>query len=216
MSGIALLAVPAVAGVALAAPFIVLVVLGPKWAPATPLLEILAFAGITHVLQSNSYAAFIALGKPGTYAKIQMFHVGVLLVLLAVLVPQYGAYGAAWAYLVSALMALPVNFHFIVRSLGLTLANLLPPLWRPLASAALMYGAGKLWGPGIPAATASSTEAILPLIACIAFGAAVYVAVDLLLWLASGRPEGAETWLLRLAKAAIRSMRARLSSVRSA
>jgi O-antigen/teichoic acid export membrane protein len=216
MSGIALLAVPAVAGVALAAPFIVLAVLGPKWAPAIPLLEILAFAGITHVLQSNSYAAFIALGKPGTFAKIQMFHVGVLLAMLAVLVPPYGAYGAAWAYLVAALVALPVNFHFIVRSLGLTLGSLLPPLWRPLASAALMYGAGKLWGPAVPAATASSSEAIWPLLACVALGATVYVAVDLLLWLASGRPNGAETWLLRVAKAAMLSVRARLSSARSA
>ena len=216
MSGIALLAVPAVAGVALAAPFIVPAMLGPKWAPAIPLLEILAFAGITHVLQSNSYAAFIALGRPGTYAKIQMFHVGVLLVMLAVLVPQYGAHGAAWAYLVAALAALPVNFHFIVRALGLAPASLGPPLWRPLAGAALMYGAGKLWGPAAPAAFASSAEAILPLLACIALGAAVYVAADLLLWLASGRPAGAETWLLRLAKAAILSLRARLSSARSA
>jgi len=215
MSGIALLAVPAVAGVALAAPLIVLVVLGTTWAPAVPLLEILAFAGITQVLQSNSYAAFIALGKPGTYAKIQMFHVGVLLVALAVLVPLHGAQGAAWAYLVAALMALPVNFYLIVRSLGLTLASLLPPLWRPLASAAMMYGTGKLWGPVVPA-SASSTDAILPLAACIALGASVYVGVDLLLWLASGRPDGAETWMLRVAKGAIQSVRSRLSSARSA
>ena len=216
LSGIALLAVPAVAGVALAAPFIVVAMLGPKWTPAIPLLEILAFAGITQVLQSNSYAAFIALGRPGTFAKIQLFHVAVLLVMLAVLVPLHGAYGAAWAYLVAALAALPVNFHFIVRALGIGLSSLLPALWRPLASAGLMFGAGKLWGPAIPLDPRSSTEAIVPLFACVALGVVVYVGVDLLLWLASGRPAGAETWLLRAAKAAIQSVRARLSAARSA
>lgn len=216
MSGIALLAVPAVAGVALAAPFIVPVMLGPKWIAAVPLLELLAFAGITHVLQSNSYAAFIALGRPGTYAKIQLFHVAVLIALLAWLVPAHGALGGAWAYLIAAIAALPVNFVLIMRALDLRMARLVPALWRPLASAAVMYGTAKVWGPAPLAATATSAEALLPLVACIALGAVVYVMVDMLLWVASGRPAGAEAWMLRLATSAARSARDRFSSSRDA
>ena len=64
MGVISLLAVPAVAGLAATAPFVILLVLGPKWRDAISVLEVLAFYGVTQVLQTNAYSAFLALGKP--------------------------------------------------------------------------------------------------------------------------------------------------------
>ncbi len=197
MSGIALLGVPAVAGVALAAPFIVLLVLGPRWAAAQPLLEILAFFGISQVLQSNAYAALIALGKPGLFAKLNGLQVALLLLFLLILTPRAGATGAAWAYVIAALGALPVNLFSLARSLGLRIRDYAIATWRPVVSAALMYGAGRAWGPVLPPGARTSLQALLPFLACVAFGAATYIAAAALLWLAAGRPEGAETWLLR-------------------
>jgi lipopolysaccharide exporter len=197
MSGIALLAVPAVAGIALAAPFVVLLVLGPQWKDATPLLEVLAFFGITQVLQSNAYAAFIALGKPEVFAKINTIHVVFLLVALAVFTPYYGARGAAWAYVVAALAALPFNFFFITRFLGVRPMQFVQCSWRPMASAAAMFLVGMWIGPKLPPAAHTSAQAALPLAACIGLGVASYVGAELLLWIAAGRPEGAETWLMR-------------------
>ncbi len=213
MGGIALIAVPAVAGVALTAPFIVLLVLGPKWTAAQSLLEVLAFFGITQVLQSNAYAAFIALGKPGVFAKINSFHVVALLICLSVLTPLHGAPGAAWAYVIAALAALPVNFWFIIRFLGLRSLDFVAQLWRPLLSAAVMYATGKLWGPGLPAGARTSADAIVPLVSAVALGAAIYIATDLLLWLVSGRPEGAEKWLLREFRSAVSFARARIAAL---
>ncbi|MEO8132695.1 MAG: polysaccharide biosynthesis C-terminal domain-containing protein, partial [Betaproteobacteria bacterium] len=202
-------------GVALAAPFIVLLALGPKWTDARTLLEIIAFSGITQVLQSNSYSALIALGRPGQYARISAFHVVVLLLFLLLLVPRYGAHGAAWAYLIAATATLPVNFFYITRSLEVRPIDVIANLWRPLLSAGLMYGIGRLWGPVLAPDAASSIDAILPLFACVAMGAATYVVADALLWLLSGRPAGAETWLLRKVQSAVRSLRERLGSPRS-
>lgn len=197
MSGIALLGVPAVAGVALAAPFIVLLVLGPKWIQARMLLEILAFFGITQVLQSNAYAALLALGKPGVFTKINGFQVSVLLVCLIALTPSHGATGAAWAYVIAAIAALPVNFFYITKFLGVHAREFLTAVWRPVVSAAVMYLTGRMWGPTLPATAHASMDALVPFLTCVALGAATYVATEVLLWLAAGRPAGAETWMLR-------------------
>lgn len=197
MSGIALLGVPAVAGVALAAPSIVLLVLGPTWSAAQRLLEVLAFFGISQVLQSNSYAALIALGKPGLFARVNALQVGLLLAALLVLTPSWGALGAAWAYVIAALGALPVNLLYLTRQLSVTGRELLTAVWRPLVSAAAMYGGGRLWGPVLPATATTSAAAFAPFAQCVIFGASVYVAIDASLWLAAGRPRGAETWILR-------------------
>jgi lipopolysaccharide exporter len=213
MSGIALLAVPAVAGVALAAPFIVLLALGPKWTAARALLEVLAFYGITQVLQSNAYSAFIALGKPAVFAKINSIHVAALLVCLLVLTPRYGALGAAWAYVIAALAALPINFFYISKFLHVRAIEVVVALWRPLVSSAVMFAVGKLFGPILPAGAASSADAFIPFAKCVAVGAASYVSVDALLWFVAGRPEGAETWLLRQLHALTRLARTRFAGI---
>jgi hypothetical protein len=51
----------------------------------------------------------------------------------------------------------------------------------------------------------------VPLISCIALGAVTYVAVDVLLWLIAGRPNGAETWILKEFRAAVNVARARIA-----
>ncbi len=207
MSGIALLGVPAVAGVALAAPFIVLLVLGPQWTEARALLEILAFFGITQVLQSNAYSAFIALGKPSIFAKINAFHVVALLICLVALTPSFGAHGAAWGYVIAAIAALPVNFYYITKFLGLRAIDVVAGLWRPLAATAVMFVTGKLFGPELTSAAVSSADAVVPLAICVASGAATYVVADILLWMLAGRPDGAERWMLSQLQNTARSLR---------
>ena len=197
MSGIALLGIPAVAGVALAAPFIVLVALGPRWSAAQSLLEVLAFVGVSQVLLSNSYAALIALGKPGLFTRVGALHVGLQLAGLVALTPSWGALGAAWAFAIAALGSLPLNLRYVMRQLGLSVGELLTAVWRPLLSATVMYATGRLWGPRLPPGAASSVAALVPLAICVALGAATYIATDLALWLAVGRPAGAEAWMLR-------------------
>ena len=192
-----------------------LVALGPKWTDATALLEILAFFGIAQVLQSNSYSAFIALGKQHVFARITAFRVVVLLACLLFFTPLYGTLGAAWTYLIAALAAMPLNFFFITRFLGLRATDVLAGLWRPLLSAGVMYGIGRQWGPTLPATAVSSADALIPFIACVALGAVTYVAADLLLWFICRRPAGAETWLLHEVRSRIQAARTRFATPRS-
>lgn len=199
MGVISILAVPAVAGLAATAPFVIMLVLGPKWREAIAVLEVLAFFGITQVLQTNAYAAFLALGRPDVFVRINAIHVVALLTALFALTPTYGMIGAAWAFVISALIALPVNFVIITRFLGLRLLDLVSAVWRPLVSATLMYLVVRFGGPASNNLT-SSLDALLPLIGAVLLGVVVYVTSSAVLWLLAGKPAGAESWLLEQAQ----------------
>jgi O-antigen/teichoic acid export membrane protein len=197
MAVVALLAVPAVAGFAACAPFLVLLLLGPKWFQAAQLIEILAFFGITQVMQSNAYSAFLALGKPQVFVRLTAIHVPVLLTLLIGLTTWLGLKGAAWAYVAASAIIMPIDFYFITRFLGLAPATYIARLWRPVCSAALMYAGVRALGPSLPTAAMPALQAAYSLATCVAIGAPIYIGAVTLLWLASGQPEGtAESWIL--------------------
>lgn len=208
MSMVALLAVPAVAGFAVCAPFLILLLLGPKWVQAAELIQILAFYGITQVMQSNAYSAFLALGRPQVFVTITLIHVSILMTLLISLTLAFGLRGAAWAYVITSTLVMPVDFYFITRYMGLQPMAYVSQLWRPICAAALMYVIVRFAGPAPLVAVLSTAQAAYSLAACIAIGAPVYALAVALLWLAAGRPDGtAETWML----ARIRSAWARLA-----
>jgi O-antigen/teichoic acid export membrane protein len=197
MSVVALLAVPVVAGFAVTAPFLVLLILGPKWQDAATIITVLAFFGITQVLQSNAYAAFLALGKPQVFVKITAIHVCMLQPALVALTARWGIVGAAWAYVAAAILVLPVNFIFITRFLELPSREFISQLWRPICSSGIMYVAVHLYGPPAPGNLIPATQAAASLAACALLGAPVYVASVMGLWLVSGKPPGAEMWILK-------------------
>ena len=195
MGMVALIAVPAVAGFAVCAPFLVLLLLGPKWTEAAGLIQILAFYGIATVLQSNAYSAFVALDKPQIFVRINAIHVCVLLALLASLTPHFGIQGAAWAYVVTVIIVLPVNFYFITRFLGLRATEFAGQVWRPLCGAVIMYLGVRMLGPALPRSAIPGGQAAVSLMTCIGLGVPIYVLTVVALWFTSGRPAGsAETW----------------------
>jgi O-antigen/teichoic acid export membrane protein len=198
MAMISLVAVPAVAGFAACASFLVLLVLGPKWIEAANLIRILAFFGITQVLQSNAYSAFLAIGRPQIFVKINAIHVGILLPLMLGLTPFFGISGSAWAYVITAATILPVNFFFITRYLGIRRADLIAELWRPLLAATVMYASVRFFGPPLPLTAPPPVQLAASLGLCVAIGVPVYTFCVTVLWLLAGRPkDSAEAFMLR-------------------
>ncbi len=190
MATVALVAVPAVAGVALCAPFLVLFLLGPKWTQAAPLIEVLAFSGISQVMQSNAYSAFLALGKPEVYVRITSVQVSILVALLIALTSWQSTEGAAWAYVLSSAITLPISFYVIGRHLGLRPSRYLAALWRPVVGTLFMYLGVRLFGPALPGAVAlPASSAVYSLFVCFAIGAPLYLVVLITLWVFAGRPQ---------------------------
>jgi lipopolysaccharide exporter len=203
MALVALVAVPAVAGTALCAPFIVLLFLGQKWAPAADLIEILAFYGITRVIQTNAYAAYLALGKAQYSAAMSSIYVSVLIVLLIVLTRLYGLEGAAWAYVISSGIGVPLDFFLMTRFMGVRPMGYVSSLWRPLFSAALMYLVVRSVGPPLPGTNAlSPSREAYSLAIYILVAGPTYIFTDLVLWAISGLPsDTAEGVILRKVRA---------------
>lgn len=211
LSLVALVAIPAVAGVALCAPFMVLLFLGQKWAATADLIEILAFYGITRVIQSNAYSAYLALGKPQYFVGMTSICVAVLVSLLVTLTTSYGLHGAAWAYVIMSAISVPLDFYFITRFMGVRPTAYISSLWRPMCSAGLMYVVVRALGPAPPGgAILTAGQAAYSLVLCIAIGAPAYIICDSLCWLISGRPDdSAESVVFRK----VREFWSRASSV---
>ncbi len=197
MSVVCLIAVPAIAGIAATAKLLVAVLLGPKWLEAQHILPVLAFFGITQVMQSNAYAAYLALGRPDLSARITSIHVAILLGALIVFTRWYGLMGAAIAYLLTAVLVLPITFAFVFRLIDLRARAFFGVVWRPLLAALGMY----LIVAGVVNVVSRAGHGTglnaLNLIGVILLGIASYAIMVLALWLVSGRPEGAERLLLR-------------------
>jgi lipopolysaccharide exporter len=187
---IALLAFPAVLGVAATAKLIVPVLLGPNWSQAVPVLTLLAFFGFTNVIQSNAQAAYLALGRADVPAKINATHVAVQVVALLFLAKLYGLIGAAIAFLVTAAIMIPLSLGVILHMLNIPVSMFLARVWRPIMAAGAMYVAVHFYVQFVGAA--AGFGAAMHLLAAIAIGAVTYVALILLLWTMAGRPHSAE------------------------
>lgn len=187
---LALLTVPAAAGIFAVAPYMVPVVLGEKWLATTPLLEVLTFNGAILLFHSSMCTLLIAIGFPRMVAKINGVYVVILLVSLVILA-KFGAIGAAYAALLTTVLSTPVYTFFIKKNVGLGLGSFIRAASRPVLASFLMIMSVRYAFPEY-ADTMSTLNASLILILSILLGAVVYIACIVIFWLILGRPKGAE------------------------
>ena len=192
MSMICLVAIPAVAGIAATANIIVPLVLGPNWISAIPILQVLAMFGISQVMLSNAYALFLSLGRGDVFSRLNGLFVVILIALLVVLVPKYGVVGGAYAYLITALVTLPLSIFVILRTLRLAAKKYIANIWRPIVSAAIMFFLVREYSGRI-----ASNEQVVVLVTqmfkSILLGCVIYISTVIFLWVVSGCPVSAES-----------------------
>ena len=124
MSVIAILSIPAAAGIAATADLLVPLMLGPNWIEAIPLIQILAFSGVIAVMETNIGAAYLALGRPQILTVVYTVFSSTFVVFLILLVPRYGPTGAAQASLLAGLVNVPLQIFMMRRTLGITIGDL--------------------------------------------------------------------------------------------
>ena len=188
---LAILAVPAAAGIYAVAPFLVPVVLGTKWLAAVPLMEVLALNGGLLLFHSSICTVLIANGHPDRVTKTNALYVVMLLILLGALVPAYGITGAAAAALTASILATPIYLVQVRRSVGVPTNVYSRVAVRPVLAALAMAGLIR-WALPSWTAAMSLAESLGWLIGGILSGMAIYAAAVVLLWVATGRPDGAE------------------------
>ncbi len=193
-----LVAIPASAGLALVAPQVVPLMLGPQWAMAIPLVQILAIACLANAVLSSATCLLITLERVKVLALFTWAQVALFAGLAFGLFAGAHALQVAWlrlaVSLVSDLAFMAVLVHVFKP---LRMADLLRGVLRPVLAALGMAAGLQLleghWG---------QTSAPAVLATKVLLGAALYSAAVLLLWLAAGQPEGAESTLLGHLKAA--------------
>jgi O-antigen/teichoic acid export membrane protein len=193
---IALVAVPAVAGLAAVSPLVIRLLLGPRWEEVVPVLSILAFYGLARVLGSNAYTVCVVLGRMNMWVRTTMVHVAMLLPLLIVFTRMHGLAGAAVAYVVAAFLILPVSIGITTRVLRIRIGDVVAALWRPVLASGLMYACvTSVAGPA--QAGASLVQSAVELSLLVGLGVGTYGAAIAMMWWMAGRPDGAERVMVR-------------------
>jgi lipopolysaccharide exporter len=203
---IAIVAAPASIGVAAAAKPLVLALFGNKWIEAVGVVQILALNGGIHALASNHYSTYLALGQTRLQPIVGAVHVAVLIPLMLLLSRSLGVIGAAYAELGASILSIAVSYALLVRVLKLSARVYLAVLWRPVLAAACM-GYAVDWAIRKFSAPASPILPVWQLAAAIPLGIVAYSVILTLLWLLSGRPRGAESFLQERLAGAIRPPR---------
>lgn len=192
---IALIAIPASTGLACIAAPAVLVILGSQWIEAIPLLRLFAFAGLVGALQSNLHLVIVALGKPKANTLVSAVTLLLSLPIFIFASFRYGVMGAAWSYLVFALVSLCTIQVVFLRLTGVKVRAYLATIWRPaissLALAGVILGIGGLFD-----IQAKEGQNLLRLLSLIFVGVLIYSVSILGLWRISGKPHGAEKTIL--------------------
>lgn len=133
------IAFPAFTGIAVLAPELVAVVLGPKWLPSAPVLRVLAIVGILHSVYYFNATLFVAAGKPSWRFFVTLANAiaSVTGFLLAV---RWGITAVATAYVLSAYILAPLPLWLLHRMFGFHPAEYLRLHLAPLAASAAMAG----------------------------------------------------------------------------
>jgi len=193
-----LVGIPAGVGVALVAPKAVPVLLGTRWQFAVPFVQVLGFVEVASSLIHSSQYMLLSLGRIRTLAIYFTIQFGLLLSLLVVVFPTAGAMVVAQARLGVAAVGLLVMLVLAGQAVPeLRYRSFLRSAWRPVTATLVMAAAVSL-----TASQFGGSSHFVALLAEVAVGVGTYGIVIALLWGLSGRPEGAETYILRSARLA--------------
>ena len=195
----ALLTVPAGVGLSMVAAPLVGLAFGPGWEPAVPVLRILALSCTIMVFGHLSLHLLSAHALLGRLVGITLAGAGVRVVFLLLLIPLFGLAGAAAGAAASVLLEQALMVATALRRFRVGAAAMVRRVWRPVLAAAVMAAVLAASGAGW-----SDDPGSLGLIEAVAGGGLSYVAVLLAAWYLVGRPDGAETDVLKLLVVQIR------------
>ncbi|HZU91426.1 MAG TPA: lipopolysaccharide biosynthesis protein [Stellaceae bacterium] len=192
------LTLPAGVGISLVADPLVRLMLGEQWLSAVPLVQILGLAGAMFAPAYVAEALFKAEGRPHLN-----FHVGVVATcvkvpLFVALVSAFGLKGGAIAATLAIAVQQICYLAIISRQIGSGVGELLRETWRSLVATAVMAGILAALGLGWEHGTTGAIGAAHSFFIACPVGALFYAAALLGIWLIQGRPEGAESDMLRL------------------
>ncbi|MDT3670684.1 MAG: lipopolysaccharide biosynthesis protein [Aromatoleum sp.] len=190
-----LIGIPAGVGLAVVAHDAVLLLLGEKWLAAVPFVQLLGLANVASAIGTSGGYLMVTLGRTKAFALLSWAKTCAFVLMVLVTGVAANAADIAVMRLCAGLFGLVVTLWMVMRALeNLRLAEIAGLVARPLlGSVAMAYVVDLLFGAAgdLPVLAALTLE--------IGTGVLVYSGTVIALWIVSGRPEGAESWLVRKA-----------------
>ncbi|WP_207537004.1 oligosaccharide flippase family protein [Sabulicella rubraurantiaca] len=203
------LLLPLTVGIAILAPEIQVVALGPNWVGTAPLIALCALFAFADSKAHFTHGVFTVLDEMGrlvaTYVTMSLLRLPII-ILGAV---YSGAVGLLLMMVATAIMNALVWHWQAGRLLGHNLVAVGEQAWRPSIAALVMYVAVTLLRDALPATSPDVVGALMRTVMLVAPGAVVHVTTQLLLWWIQGRPPGAEQRLLSLFTSGLQRLRNR-------
>lgn len=192
---LAIIAIPAAAGLFAVTPFFVPVILGNKWLGGVPLMEVLTISGALLMFQSSICSILIAKGYPQIVTRANALFVVMLLGFMVLFVSLFGTLGAAYAALATTTVTMPCYLYELRLRVGVQFSLFFHAVTRPVAASIAMIlivrHAFPAYSTAMPASQAASW-----LVGEVALGATTYIISVLALWALAGRPLGVERLIL--------------------
>jgi O-antigen/teichoic acid export membrane protein len=144
----ALLAAPALLGLLLVAPEVIVLLGGSAFEAAGPTLRVMALSILPLFLNAVLLHSLIAVGRAGVLPRLTLVRVSIATLLALVLVPRFGAVGGALGFLISELVLLALAARACARA-GFPVPVLKPMLVglaaaTPMAALVATLGGGLL------------------------------------------------------------------------
>jgi PST family polysaccharide transporter len=141
-SVLAFIGIPLFTGMAIVAPELIRVLLGPQWIESTLPLRILCISGCVGILNISVPAVFLARGRPDINLKLAFVQLALLIPCLLAGV-RYGAVGVAIAISAVSVFTWLIRQLFVHQVINLSFAAYLHSL-KPAATASIVMDAGIL------------------------------------------------------------------------
>lgn len=190
LAGVMLIAVPIAVGFVLVAEEFVMLLFGPKWTEAIPLVMIFSLGAVTLGFRSIAQNVLVVLGHVKVNAILSWIYAGVVLLCIFPVYRWGGVEALAWMYNLGSL-AVSIALAAILRAKRIIKGwTLMLGLLRVLGAVTFMYAGVLMLAPFLP------DHLLLSLLLKSLAGGVVYTAAISVLWLVSGRPDTAERVLL--------------------
>lgn len=168
---------------------IVVVVLGEKWLVSVPYVQWLAIVPAIAGIVDSALMIISVTGHARMCALHSCIRLGVLVLILPMVGIIWGAEQVAIAYLFTAIALMPISFFMLIKVVPVSAVQIMQRTWRPVASGLIMLLMVKSLH------STAADPSIITLIRDLLIAGSTYLSVNIVLWLLSGRPEGAESIL---------------------
>lgn len=184
-------------GISVTAELIMPLLLGPNWDFAIAAVRWMACVAALQVLYLPLLSLSMAMAQPRLLALRETVNLAIRLPVTLGGAWYFGFMGAILGRSVSALVVIFLTLMIARRFIQISVLRQITNVWRTLVSVVVMAVVVELAKVGM-GTQAGSLAQVVEIAALVGLGGLVYLGTHLGLWLAAGRPDGAEQFIVNL------------------